>query len=80
MSGKNAICYYKEDIEHFMDPNPSFRWISLIPDLAIGKVKDAHKGGIVSVKISIHDKTLNGPIKFTDFASWKKDPPKRMGV
>jgi hypothetical protein len=80
MSGNNPICYYKDDIENFLDPNPIFRWISLIPDLSLGKVTEDHKAGIVSIKMSIHDKTLNGPIKFSDYATWKKDPPKRLGV
>lgn len=80
MSGKNAVAFYKDDIENFLDPNPKFRWIELIPDCALGKVTEHHKAGIVSVKVSIHDKTLNGPIDFKKFDSWKKDPPKRMGV
>jgi hypothetical protein len=80
MSGKNAVCYYKDTIKNFLDPNPKFKWISLIPDLALGKVSDAHKAGIVSIKLSIHDKSLNGPINFSDLSSWNKKPPKRMGI
>lgn len=36
----------------------------MTPDLSIGKVKDHHKAGLVSFKLSIHDKTKYGPIDF----------------
>jgi hypothetical protein len=36
----------------------------MLPDLAIGKVSDSSKAGFISVKISIHDKTNDGPINF----------------
>ncbi len=57
MDGEKPICYAKDDIENFMDPNAKLRWYELTPDLSIGKVKEDHKAGLVSVKISIHDKT-----------------------
>lgn len=79
MLGDKPICYYRTDIEKFTDPNPSLNWVELQPDLALGKVTAAHKAGLVSFKISIHDKTANGPINFSDFEAWKKPPPKRLG-
>lgn len=57
MDGDNAICYSCMNVEEFMDPNPAIRWIELQPDLSIGKVKDHYKSGIVSIKLSIHDKS-----------------------
>jgi hypothetical protein len=77
MDGDNPICYAKEDIEVFMDPNPKLKWIELLPDLSMGKVSDYHKAGIISVKLSINDKLKNGPIDFNQFDAWKKPPPKR---
>jgi hypothetical protein len=53
------------------------KWYELAPDLSVGKVKDFHKAGLVSLKLSIHDKTRNGPIDFATFDAWKKPPPKR---
>ena len=50
------------------------------PDLSFGKVKESYKSGIISVKISIHDKSKSGAIQFKDHKAWSKDPPKRMGV
>ncbi len=80
MSGDNPVCYFKEDIEKFMNPNPDWLWIELLPDLSLGKVTDPQKAGIISVKLSIHDKTTNGPINFEQFPAWKKGPPKRLNV
>jgi hypothetical protein len=77
MDGDNPIAYAQDNIEAFMDPNPKMRWIELQPDLSIGKVSEAHKAGIISVKLAIHDKTLKGPIDFKQFDAWKKPPPKR---
>lgn len=37
-----------------MKPDPDWQWIQLKPDLSMGKVKDAHKAGLVSIKLSIH--------------------------
>lgn len=77
MDGDNAICYAQERIEEFLDPNPQLRWIELQPDLSIGKVKDHHKAGLISIKLAIHDKSKNGPVDFAQFSAWKKPPPKR---
>jgi len=52
----------------------------MINDLSIGKVSDAHKAGIVSFKLSIHDKTRDGPISYNNFDAWKKPPSKRLNL
>lgn len=77
MEGEKAICYAKDEISKFMDPDPKMRWYELTPDLAIGKVKEPQKAGLVSFKLSVHDKTLNGPLDFTQYKAWRKPPPKR---
>jgi len=78
LHGDKPVCYYKAEIEEFLDPNPQWKWIEMTNDLAIGKVSESHKAGILSVKISIHDKTKDGPISFDKFDAWKKPPPKRL--
>lgn len=80
MSGSDAISYFKADIETFMNPNPEWQWIELNPDLSVGKVKDSHKAGVISIKMSIHDKRTGGNINFKDFEAWAKEPGKRLGV
>jgi hypothetical protein len=78
MSGDKPVCFYKAEIEEFLDPNPQWKWVELTNDLAIGKVSEAHKAGVLSIKLSVHDKTKDGPISFDKFDAWKKPPPKRL--
>jgi hypothetical protein len=77
MDGDKHVCFARDHISNFIDPNAKLNWYELRPDLAIGKVKDPHKAGIVSIKLSVNDKTKNGSIDFTKYAAWKKPPPKR---
>jgi len=63
-----------------LDPNPQMKWYQFNCDLAIGKVSDAHKAGLFSMKLSIHNKSKNGPVSFEQFEAWKKPPPKRLNV
>lgn len=64
LSGDKPICYFKTDIEEFMNPNPQWRWLEMFNDLSVGKVTEPHKAGLISIKLSIHDKTKDGPINF----------------
>lgn len=80
MDGKTPICYYKEHIKNFLNPNPKTKWIQMQPDLAIGSCKEAHKAGVISVKLSVHDRGLNGAIDFKEYDAWKKAPKKRLPV
>lgn len=49
-------------------------------DPSIGKVAEPHKAGLISFKLSIHDKTIDGPINFEQFDAWKKPPAKRLNI
>ena len=57
MDGNNPVCFAKDDILNYTDPNPTLKWIELDPDLSVGKVKNHHKAGLISFKLSIHDRT-----------------------
>jgi hypothetical protein len=72
------ICYYRGEIEDFMEPNATYKWVEMTPDLSMGKVSESHKAGILSFKLSIHDKTLNNAINFEEKDAWRKPPPKRL--
>lgn len=61
MDGKTPICFAKTHVKNFLNPDAEFVWYEMNPDLAIGKVKDDYKAGIISVKLAIHNKTKNGP-------------------
>jgi len=79
MDGNVPICYWFGKAKDFMELNPEkYIWIALNPDLAIGKVKEAHMAGMISLKMSIrrkdtmiHDFKKQGSI-------WRKNPPKRL--
>jgi hypothetical protein len=45
--------------------------------LAIGKVKEHYKAGIVGIKLSIHDVSANGQIDWLNYPTWSKKIPKR---
>ncbi len=81
MNGKDPISYYKADVETFMNQSPEIQWFEMNPDLSIGKIKDHYKAGIISVKLSIHNKSEKGPFNFSDVPAWKAVPnAKRIGV
>ena len=80
MDGDKPISFHKENIENFMNPDPQIRWVELEPDLSIGKVKEHYQAGIISFKLSIHDKTVNGSLDFNTFRTWKKPIPKRPAI
>jgi hypothetical protein len=71
------VCFWKGDIMEFVNPNPELKWIELEPDLAIGKVKEHYKAGIVGIKLSIHDVSANGQIDWLNYPTWSKKIPKR---
>ena len=77
MDGEKPVSFAKMDIEEFMEPSPKMKWVEMIPDLSIGKVTEHHKSGLLSFKLSIHDKSANGPIDFAKHQAWKKPPAKR---
>lgn len=77
LQGDNPICYFKADVKDFFDPNPQVKWVEMTNDMSIGKVTESFKAGLISFKLSIHDRTKNGPINFEKFDAWKDPPPKR---
>lgn len=62
MQGDKPICYFKDHVENYSNPDAQWKWVELINDLSIGKVTDANKAGLLSFKLSIHNKTKDGPI------------------
>jgi len=78
MDGDTPVCFWKGDLTDFINPDPDYKWLPLSCDLAIGKVADPSKAGMISFKLSINDKTKNGSIDFKQYNAWKKPPPKRL--
>jgi hypothetical protein len=77
MDDDKPICFYRDSIENYRDPNPEYKWVSFQPDMCVGKVKDANKAGMISFKMAIHD-AQEYEINFKEHQSWKKPPPKRL--
>ena len=50
------------------------QWVPMINDLALGEVKEAHKAGLVSFKMCVHDQDRNGDIDWEDVPSWSLYP------
>jgi hypothetical protein len=77
MDGDTPVCFFKDDIANYVDPNPAMQWHSFLPDLSVKKVKKPDQVGQFSFRLSLHDVSANGPIVFKDYDAWKKKVPKR---
>jgi len=85
MDGDSPVCYWKDDIENYQTEydyalgkwvgKSQYKWISLIPDPCVNKVKSPNDAGMISFRLSIHDIGRNGDINFVD--TWKRPPKKR---
>ena len=64
MDGSYPICYWKGKVTEFLDPNPSYRWLILKNDRAIGKVENDHEAGMIQMKFAINAKNINGEVDF----------------
>jgi Ca2+-dependent lipid-binding protein len=61
-----------------MNPNPSFKWVSFLPDQCVGSCRHSYKSGYFSFKFSIYDQSKEGrPIDFKQFPAWSKPASKR---
>lgn len=78
MDGTQPICYYRQNISKFYEPDAEYQWVLLKPDPAVGHVVDANKAGMLSFKLSIFDLSKNdSPDVHKKFKAWRKPPPPR---
>ncbi len=82
MDGDSPICYWKGDTKEFTKPNAEIKWVEMTNDLAVGKIKDANKAGLISFKLAIVERSQAKPINFVEEYSkaWPANPPKRLAV
>ena len=78
MDGNVPICYWKGSTSDFVEPNPTYRWLTMKADKALGKVEKDYEAGMIQFKMSIHDSTKNGAFSFVTQPNWKRLPPKRL--
>ena len=60
MDGKSPVCYYRDSIMNYLNPEAAVTLKSFDPDLAVGQVKDDTKAGLFTFKLYFHDASL-GP-------------------
>lgn len=77
MDGDDPVCFFMDDIENYLDPDPKMQWHSFLPDMCVRKVKQPDQVGQFSFKLSLHDIERDGDIEFKTYAAWKKKVPKR---
>ena len=78
MQDGNLICYWKGQATDFIDRNPEFRWLPLTNDLAVGKVKHAHRAGMLQVKLTLNPLRTNPELNFDQYPNWNSSIPKRL--
>jgi len=86
MDGDSPICYYKDDIANYKTKynedtmtwthDGKYKWVSLLPDPCVKKVKDPNEAGMLSFRLAIHDVSRNDQIDFKG-TPWKNKPGKR---
>ena len=54
MDGDKPICFFKDSVLNYTDPNAKTKWVAFEPDLAIGKVKDKAQAGIFCFRLYLH--------------------------
>lgn len=47
MDDTTPVCYWRGKASDFLNRNPEFKWVALTNDLAVGKVKDPYKAGMI---------------------------------
>lgn len=63
LDGEVPVCFWSGNISEFTNPNPvNFRWIPMMCDLSIGEVTEIWKAGMISFKLAVSSKALNGAV------------------
>jgi hypothetical protein len=64
IDGGEPVCFWKGEAKDFESPNPHLKWYPLQADGSIGKVKHSYEAGMIQLKMTINNKTLNGALDF----------------
>lgn len=70
MDGDSPVCYYRAKAKEFSNPNAEMKWVALINDKSVNKVSEAHKAGMISFRLSIHDQTNYGDVDWDFVPAW----------
>jgi hypothetical protein len=79
MDGESPVCFFSDVITNYEEANAQWQWVSLKPDPAVGRVKEANNAGMISIKFSISQtrKRGVGDLPLNKQPSWLKKPPLR---
>lgn len=75
MDGDIPISYWKGMAKDFTSQNAQFKWVQLIADKSIKKVKKPHKAGIISFRLTINDVNKNKEIVASSIPEWNTKLP-----
>lgn len=67
LSGWKRVCFYRGHVKDFEKPEAEIKWLNMVPDLAIGDVKQAYKAGIIGIRLSINDVKNKGPLDWSKY-------------
>lgn len=76
-NGDDNVCYMRYKPELLTDPNVKADWIQLLPDKAVGKVKNDWEGGYIRIRLFVG---IFGDSEDTiSSCGWDSTPPKPSG-
>jgi hypothetical protein len=75
-----TVCFWRGRVADFVNKNPEFQWLPLANDLAVGKVKEAYKAGLVQVKIAVNSLKNNPLVNWSQYPTWALPPPPRFST
>ena len=78
MEESKPICFWRGKATDFINRNPEFRWLPMNNDLAVGKIDEAHKAGLVQIKLTINPLKTNPELNFDQFPNWSAPIPDRL--
>ena len=75
MDDDKPVCFWKGNCTNFINPDAEMKFEVFKTDLALGKVTENYQAGLIGMKISINNVSVNGPVRFEDYRvekCWRK--------
>lgn len=76
MDDDYPISFWKGPASEFFNPNPKLRWVSLEPDVSVGKLDKPYKAGMVSFRLTLYKrKDSSDDVDFSMIPNWNTRSP-----
>jgi hypothetical protein len=72
------VCFFRDSVMNYKDPNGPTYWRNFEPDLSHGYVTNEQQAGYFSFRLYFHEIAREGPFDPMKIPSWKKPPPTRL--